>query len=114
MVAACPGVAIEALQAGIAYCERRMLECVAADDGLSHRCAIIQSVPGLGPVNAVCACAEMPELASLNCRPTAALLGLAPFDQDSGHHRGGRAQPRHLLYMAALCAIRWNLSSKAC
>ena len=47
-------------------------------------------------------------------------MGLAPFDRDSGQHRGarsirgGRAQPRHLLYMAALSAIRCEPSAQAC
>ena len=44
----------------------------------------------------------------------ASLLGVAPFDRDSGQFRGGRAQPRHLPSMAALSAIRWEPSSEAC
>ena len=62
----------------------------------------------------------MPELGSLGRRKAASLFGLAPFDRDSGQHRGsrairgGRAQPRHLLYMAAMSAIRHEPASKAC
>ena len=119
-VAACPGPTLEALQTDIAACDRRMRACIAADAALSRRDTIIQSVPGFGPVNAACLCAEMPELGTLDRRQAAALLGVAPFDRDSGQHRGGRsirggrAAPRHLLYMAAVSAIRWNPDSKAC
>ena len=112
--ARCPRATLEAGQADIADCDRRMRDCIAADAELSRRDAIIQSIPGCGPVNAACLCADMPELGTLRRRQAASLLGLAPFDRDSGHPRGGRAHPRHLLYMAALTAIRWNPYSKAC
>ena len=120
VAAACPSSTRDALQADIADCDRRMRACIAADAALSRRDAIIQSIPGFGPVNAACLCADMPELGSLGRRQAASLLGLAPFDRDSGQHRGdrsirrGRAQPRHLLYMAALSAIRCEPSSQAC
>ena len=84
------------------------------------RAEIIQAVPGCGPVTAACLCAEMPELGTIGRRQAASLLGLAPFDQDSGKQhgrrsiRGGRAQPRHSLYMAALSATRWEPACKAC
>ncbi len=90
-IVGCPAATLEALQADIEGCDRRMRTCIAADAALSRRDAIIQSVPGCGPVNAACLCADMPELGRL-----------------------GRAQPRHLLYMAAMGAIRWEPSSKAC
>lgn len=118
--AACPSSTRDALKADIADCDRRMRACIAADAALSRRDAIIQSIPGFGPVNAACLCADMPELGSLGRRQAASLLGLAPFDRDSGQHRGGRsirggrAQPRHLFYMAALSAIRCEPSSQAC
>ena len=119
-VAGCPGATLEAFQAASADCDRRMRQCIAADTALSRRDASIQSIPGCGPVNAACLCADMPELGTLGRRKAAALFGLAPFDRDSGQHRGGRsirggrAQPRHLLYMAALTAIRWEPASQAC
>ena len=118
--AGCLGTTLKALQADIAACDRRMRHCIAADAALSRRDAIIQSIPGFGPVNAASLCAAMPELGSLGRRKAASLFGLAPFDRDSGQHRGsrairgGRAQPRHLLYMAAMSAIRHEPASKAC
>ena len=118
--AACTAATRDALQAAIADCDRRMRDCIAADAVLARRDAIIQSIPGCGPVNAACLCADMPELGSLGRRQAASLLGLAPFDRDSGQRRGGRsirggrAQPRHLLYMAALSAVRCEPSAAAC
>ena len=96
-----------------------MLTCIAADSALSRRAASIRSIPGCGPVTAACLCADMPELGTLGRRQAASLFGLAPFDRDSGQHRGGRsirggrAQPRHLLYMAALSAVRCEPAAKA-
>jgi len=58
--------------------------------------------------------ALLPELGKLNRREIAALVGLAPFNRDSGQHRGerviwgGRAQVRRVLYMASVAAIRSN------
>jgi transposase len=58
--------------------------------------------------------AELPELGRLNRRAIAALVGVAPFNCDSGTHRGhrhiwgGRASVRATLYMAAVTATRYN------
>lgn len=118
--AACPSASCQALQDDVAACEQRMLACIAADAALARRAEIIQSVPGCGPLTAACLCAELPELGSLARRQAAALLGVAPFDCDSGQHRGrrhirgGRAHPRRALYMAALSASRWEPACKAC
>ena len=118
--AACPSASCQALQDDVAACEQSMLDCIAADAALARRAEIIQSVPGCGPLTAACLCAELPELGSLARRPAAALLGVAPFDCDSGQHRGrhhirsGRAHPRRVLYMAALSASRWEPACKAC
>ena len=115
-----PAATLTALQADIAACGQRMLDCIAADAQLARRAAIIQSVPGCGPVTAACLCAAMPELGSIGRRQAAALLGLAPFDRDSGQRhgsrsiRGGRAQPRHVLYMAAMSAVRHEPGCSAC
>ncbi|MEN8443977.1 MAG: IS110 family transposase, partial [Cyanobacteria bacterium J06555_13] len=78
------------------------------------RKALLQSVKGIGPVIASSLLALLPELGQLNRRQIAALVGLAPFNRDSGRYRGkrriwgGRAAVRSLLYMAVLTAIRFN------
>src|SRR5919199_14092 len=73
---------------------------------------LLRSVPGVGPVSARTLLAELPELGSLTRRQAAALVGVAPFNHDSGKMRGkrtvqgGRAALRACLYMAAVAAAR--------
>lgn len=80
---------------------------------------LLQSTPGIGPVAAVALLAQLPELGTLNRRQIGALVGIVPFNNDSGkfkgqrHVWGGRAMVRAVLYMATLAAIRCNPSIKA-
>lgn len=80
---------------------------------------LLQSAPGVGPVAAVALLAQLPELGTLNRRQIGALVGIVPFNNDSGkfkgqrHVWGGRAVVRAVLYMATLAAIRCNPSIKA-
>jgi transposase len=73
---------------------------------------LLRSVPGVGPVSARTLLAELPELGALTRRQAAALVGVAPFNRDSGKLRGrrtvwgGRAPLRACLYMAAVAAAR--------
>jgi transposase len=75
---------------------------------------LYRSVPGVGEGTAHLLVAEMPELGSLSRTQVAALAGLAPYDRDSGKHRGrrsiggGRGTVRAMLYMATLTATRCN------
>lgn len=75
---------------------------------------LLRSVPGIGPIVARTLLAELPELGRLNRREIAALVGVAPFNRDSGQWRGrrkiwgGRRSIRAVLYMAALVAARRN------
>ncbi len=75
---------------------------------------LLQSVPGVGPGTAHMLLAALPELGTLNRRQIASLVGLAPFNRDSGKLRGqrticgGRRDVRATLYMAALAASRFN------
>ena len=75
---------------------------------------LLQSVPGVGPHTASLFLAARPELGTLNRRQIAALVGVAPLNNDSGKHRGsrtiwgGRATVRGPLYMATLVATRSN------
>jgi transposase len=80
---------------------------------------LLQSVPGVGPITARTLLGTLPELGTLASRPLAALVGVAPLNNDSGHFRGrrtpwgGRADVRRVLYMAALVAVRRNPVLKA-
>jgi transposase len=75
---------------------------------------LLTSVPGVGPITALTLIADLPELGRLDRRQIAALVGVAPFNRDSGTLRGrrmirgGRSPVRHVLYMAALTATRHN------
>lgn len=74
----------------------------------------LASVRGIGPTTVATLIAEVPELGKLTRREIAALIGLAPFNRDSGQMRGtrtifgGRGQVRRSLYMATLVATRFN------
>src|SRR5690606_8033196 len=80
---------------------------------------LLQSVPGVGPGTSASLVAELPELGKLNRQQIAALVGVAPFNRDSGQFRGqrsiwgGRASTRTALYMAAFNAKRFNPVIKA-
>jgi transposase len=75
---------------------------------------ILNSVPGIGSVTISILLAELPELGVLSNKKIASLVGVAPFNHDSGKFRGhrrikgGRKLVRDKLYMATLVATRWN------
>ena len=75
---------------------------------------LLRSTPGVGPVLSMTLLSDLPELGALNRGEIAALVGVAPFNRDSGALRGkrtvwgGRRQVRAALYMAALVATRYN------
>jgi transposase len=84
-----------------------------------HKATLLESVPGVGDVTTFSLLADLPELGTLNRQKISALVGLAPFPDDSGKRkgkryiRGGRAQVRCALYMATLSAIVHNPPIKA-
>jgi transposase len=75
---------------------------------------LLRSVPGVGRVTSTTLLAELPELGQLNRKKIAALVGVAPYNCDSGQMHGkraiwgGRATVRSVLYMATLSASRYN------
>jgi transposase len=98
----------------LAFSEKALQEAIKASPVWRENEELLRSVPGLGPVASQTLLAGMPELGKISGRRAAALAGLAPFDDDSGprrgvrHVRGGRAEVRNVLYMAALAAARFN------
>ncbi|HDC92521.1 MAG TPA: IS110 family transposase [Candidatus Acetothermia bacterium] len=80
----------------------------------ANRDRLLRSVPGVGPVLSATLIGCLPELGELRGEENAALVGVAPFNRDSGRWRGkrgiwgGRATVRAVLYMAAVAATRWN------
>ena len=87
---------------------------IDADDDFGHLDKLLQSVPGVGPVLSGTLLAELMELGTIGRRQVGALVGVAPFNCDSGRFkgkrriRGGRASVRGVLYMATLAAMRFN------
>lgn len=81
---------------------------------LKEKLKILNSVPGIGPVTLAMLLAELPELGTLNHKKIAALVGLAPYNHDSGNFKGrrrikgGRKRLRNTFYMATLVATRHN------
>ena len=100
--------------------DRDLAMALQADPSLRARSVWLRSIPGIGPVAAATLLAEVPELGTCSRRQVAALVGVAPFNRDSGARRGrrscwgGRAQVRAVLYMATVAAIRANPRLRAC
>ena len=103
---------IDLLSKDIAAIERKIETLQASHRPFSTACALLRSIPGIGPVTCSVFLALMPELGSCSPREATALAGLAPFNADSGTMRGkrsirgGRSRVRIACYMAAVVAIR--------
>jgi transposase len=105
---------IEWLQAELDDVEGEVQTLIHQTPAWRERDDLLQSVPGLGQVTAASLLALLPELGQLSHKQLAALVGVAPFNADSGKHKGkriiwgGRADVRAVLYMATLSATRFN------
>jgi transposase len=92
---------------------------IAADENLSKAAEVLREVVGVGPQTSRALLAFLPELGRIGRRSIAALVGVAPYDHDSGkmkgrrYIQGGRAQVRRVLHMAAVVAARRNPVLKA-
>lgn len=114
-------VARSDLKQHIAWLDKRirkhegvLLKRLRANDIWDAKVTLLDTVPGIGPVNLFTLVGRLPELGTLNRQQIAALVGVAPFNDDSGKRRGqryirgGRADVRCALYMATLAAKLWN------
>lgn len=103
---------LRGLEAELKLVDIEIAKAMAADQELASRGDILRSAPGVGPVASATFLALLPELGKLENRQVAGLVGVAPYDRDSGQMRGqrsiwgGRKPVRDILYMAALGAIR--------
>ncbi len=110
---------IKVLNHQIVQVEAQITRLIQSNDQWKHTAQIVTSTPGIGPATSASLVAELPELGKLNRQEIAALTGIAPFNDDSGTHRGkrsirgGRAGIRSALYMATLAAITHNPVIKA-
>jgi len=108
------------LERSIRDLEQRMDRLIENSATFRARNQVLQTITGIGPQVARTLLAYLPELGQYSRQRIAALVGLAPFNDDSGTHtgqrhiRGGRAKVRVGLYQAAIAAIRHCPHAKAC
>jgi transposase len=105
---------IKTLEHQIAGLDGAIRKLIDSDDHFNDLDRILRSVPGIGPVASATLVAQMPELGKTDRRQAPALLGVVPYNHDSGKLKGqrsifgGRVEPRCVTYMATLAAIRCN------
>jgi transposase len=103
---------IDYLEEQIQDLEKRMDAIIESSATFRARDEILQSITGIGPQVSRTLLAFLPELGKISRQAIAALVGLAPFNDDSGDHlgqrhiRGGRRKVRLGLYQSAIAAIR--------
>ena len=110
---------IRQLEADEATLDQRIVKAIEAEPDFAARHQLVCSMRGVGPVLASTLVALLPELGNATNRQIAALVGVVPYDFDSGKMRGlrcifgGRADVRRVLFMAAQAAAIWNPDLKA-
>ena len=102
------------LERAIQQTDTALTEAIRQSPVWREKEELLQSTPGVGPVMTTTLLATLPELGTLTGKQISALVGVAPFNRDSGMLRGtrtvwgSRAQVRAVLYMGALVATRFN------
>jgi transposase len=105
---------LRTLEKEIARADRDLDKAIQECPVWAAKDELLQSIPGIGPVVSRTLLAEMPELGTFSREAAAALAGVAPFNRDSGTHKGkrmiagGRAAVRSMLYMASHAARQGN------
>ncbi len=95
------------------------IEETARQSSIQKEVELLTSIPGIGTQTALMILSFLPELGVLGHKPLAALVGVAPFNRDSGQFRGkrfiqgGRKMIRKAFYMASVASIRWNKPLRA-
>ena len=94
--------------------DRKIATLIKSDDDMNHLDGLLKSVPGVGVILSATRLSELAEIGAVGRRQVASLVGVAPFNCDSGKFkgkraiRGGRASVRSALYMASLVGLRYN------
>lgn len=110
---------IDCLEAEVERLDEEIRKFMETHAAFQEQEKLLRSAKSIGPVTAATLLADLPELGKLNRKQIAALVGVAPMNQDSGKKRGyrktkgGRPEVRSVLYMSALSAIRYNPVIKA-
>jgi transposase len=99
------------LASEIAKLEVAISARIKATPHLAERAEIIESVPGFAKTTSANLVAGLPELGQVGDQIAVALIGVAPYDDDSGkrrgqrHIKGGRRWVRNAIYMPCLGAV---------
>jgi transposase len=110
----CIDAVLKEIDKQIAALDEKIRRLIDSDDDFKHLDHLLKTVPGVGPVLSATLTAELRELGQTSRQQVGALVGVAPFNHDSGRFRGkrairgGRAQVRKVLYMASIAAMRCN------
>lgn len=109
---------IKVLSAEIKQIKGKIESLIKKNELLSEKVELLKSAKGIGAITAYSLCLLLPELGVLGRKQISALVGVAPFNRDSGGSvgqrriSGGRSEVRSVLYMATLTAIRSNTKIK--
>lgn len=105
---------VDLLRKQIEQLNKEILRLIEEDDDWNQKAKLLGTTPGIGQVNVATLLGQIPELGQLNRQKISALVGVAPFNRDSGRFQGkrsiwgGRASVRSVLYMAAITARTHN------
>ena len=105
---------IRYLEKGLAEIEKQIGDEIKKSPEWKLKSDLLETVKGVGPVLTSTFLSALPELGTLSKKKIAALVGVCPFNCDSGHMKGkrmifgGRQDVRNVLYMSALVACRYN------
>lgn len=109
---------IKTLERAITAIDLEIEKLIQHDENLNTKSRYLLSIPGIGKASAAVLLSFVPELGELSNKKISALVGVCPYDNESGKHkgkkfiRGGRMTPRNMLYMCALTTIKYHLPLK--
>lgn len=109
---------IKALDKAIKHIDTHLANLIKQDEVLQEKIVRLDAIKGVGICTATQVMVDIPELGTLTGKEIAALVGVAPYNQDSGTCKGkrrtsgGRSAVRAMLYMAALSAKKFNPAIK--
>ena len=92
--------------------EEQMKQIVMGDEEKRELYEFLQTLPGIGEKVSMALISQLPELGNMNKKQAAALVGVAPYNWESGKMRGkrrtryGRRHIRNMLYLAVISTLR--------
>lgn len=105
---------IDFLEKQLKEVDKNLADQVSENEAWQTKMELLKSIKGVGQVIALTLVSDLPELGQVSRQEIAALVGVAPFNRDSGSRQGrkeiggGRANVRTALYMGTLVAVRYN------